>query len=648
MENKITKSEYASTNETLANFFVVQRDQSQRISNFQNLYRLFNGDAIKEALNTAEYAYIYNQMALTICDYTTLETSAFEIQLPPHDNTDEGKQESDIIEKFLFSVWERNHQLLRVYDMMFFKNLYGEAPLHVFPHKDFGIRIMVADPRECFPVMEEGTDNIFEMYMLQKRTNKQLRRWNQDKFPNDYVKRDVLFYWNAEKYEVMTKEGEVIWDSNHGLGRAPWVLARNPYYPGEVGGFSSMEWTAGLCKYLNQLMSDLATIVHYNSAPIIIGEGTGIRDRNQWLSGPNVFNPVNKGARVYPLVIGEPAMLSNQIKRVTEQHDEASGLPGLMHGETEDSAVSEKAIRAKSVGAELRVQLRRNLVSPALATVNSFILQQTEKFFPDSITFYSSKSSTGILTLDPKTIKNNYLTAIQFPIGLLDYASKVVTILQLVNSKLMSKLHAMDLLQIRSPRDEAAQIKVEAMEELEHELTLKQAATAPQVAAPEVAAPAATGGRPPGPPEGMMPGEAEAMERERMERGSPRTQSRPPGRPGEPTPRPNEVARSLEEGVPTPQERGRLVLNEVVRALATIEKIRGRIFIFGELAIQGWTEGQIDLMLTDMIDKQTILNGLPMWRGRFNFVRVPATGQPEGEFITVPRPGEPESPMEAV
>lgn len=626
--------------DTISRFRQVQTEHSKRVSNFNDLYNLFNGDAIKSSLNASDISYVHNMLALTINDYAMLETSSFEIQLPPHDNTEEGKSDADIIEKFLYSVWERNHQLLRIYDIMFFKNLYGEAPIHVFPHKDYGIRILVADPRECFPVMEEGTDNIWEMFVLQKRTNNQLRKWNPNKFPNDYTKRDVLFYWNQEMYEVMTIEGELVWSGKHGLGSTNWVLARNPYYPGEIGGFSSIEWTAGLCKYLNQLMSDLATIVHYNSAPIIIGEGTKL-SQNEWMSGPNVFNPIAKGGKVYPLIIGEPVMLSNQIQRVMEHHDEASGLPGIVHGNTEDSAVSEKAIKAKSAGAELRVELRRNLIAPALNKVNEFILRQTEKLYSQPIGFCSAKSSKSILILDPKKIDGNYITSIQFPIGLLDYASKVVTILQMVNAKLMSKLHAMDLLQIRSPRDETEQIQLEAMEELKHELALKQAASIPtQIAVPEVTAPSATGGRPPGPAERMQPGQAEAADFERMDRHSPVVDKRPVGRPGEPTPRPHEVAREIEGSVFTPQEQGRLVLDEVVRALATIDRIRGRIFVFGELAEQGWTEGQIDLMLTDMIDKQTILNALPMWKGRFNFIRTPKEGKPNGQFVPVPHPEE--------
>jgi len=618
--------------QVIERFNNVRSDHSTRIGNFEKMYRLFTGEMIRARLTQADVQYIHNLLALTINDYAVLETAPFEIQVPPADNSEDGIATADIIEKYLYSVWEKNQQILRCYEIMFLKNLYGEAPIIVHRHKNSGHRILICDPRCSYPVIREGTDDLWEMFYVEKRSNNQLREWNKD-FPDDYIKTDVLFYWNKTDYFVCDLTGKHIYDGKHGSDMVPATIARNPYYPNEIGGFSSMEWTAGLCTYLNQLMSDLATIVHYNSAPIIIGEGTNVK-RNEWVTGPNAYNSISKGGRVYPLVIGEPAMLSNHIARVSGHYQEASGLPGILHGKTEDTVVSEKAIKGLSAGAEIRIQLRRNIVSPSIEQVNKIILRSTEMANSKSIPFTTSKASRTVHQLDPKKIAGNYSNTIQFPIGLLDYASKVVTVLQLVNSKIMSRNHARDLLQIRSPRDEEEQIKKETLADLDFQMKLKGIATQGQTPGSQEGAynPSATGGRPHGkyvPPEQA---ENEARNRERFEHGA-TSEKKPFGRP--------------RRELPSPQETGRLILAEVVRALASVNRIRGRIFIYGTIVQKGWTDGTIDLMLTDMIDKQTILNGLPIWKGRFDFKRIPPSGKPPGMFMVIPkRTEEPTSEAE--
>lgn len=53
----------------------------------------------------------------------------------------------------------------------------------------------------------------------------------------------------------------------------------------------------------------------------------------------------------------------------------------------------------------------------------------------------------------------------------------------------------------------------------------------------------------------------------------------------------------------------------------------------GDLVTQGYTQDRFTIGLSDLVDKQTILNALPQYAGMIEFRRVP--GEPTEPSITV-------------
>lgn len=75
---------------------------------------------------------------------------------------------------------------------------------------------------------------------------------------------------------------------------------------------------------------------------------------------------------------------------------------------------------------------------------------------------------------------------------------------------------------------------------------------------------------------------------------------------------------------------GALSVEEVQEALEGVQKLKGQVFIMGELAQRGATAGVIELGLTSKLDKATIINALPQYKGRFNFTILAEGDNPPG------------------
>lgn len=73
-------------------------------------------------------------------------------------------------------------------------------------------------------------------------------------------------------------------------------------------------------------------------------------------------------------------------------------------------------------------------------------------------------------------------------------------------------------------------------------------------------------------------------------------------------------------------------LDEVRQAIAAIPNLKGKVYIGGELAASGVTEGSITLYITNKLDKQTILNAVRDTKmyGRIEFVPIPEDRVPQG------------------
>ena len=101
---------------------------------------------------------------------------------------------------------------------------------------------------------------------------------------------------------------------------------------------------------------------------------------------------------------------------------------------------------------------------------------------------------------------------------------------------------------------------------------------------------------------------------------------------------------------------GATTVDEVQAALSKVQKLKGKVFIMGELAKRGSTTGTIELGITAKLDKSTIINGVPEYKGRLSFTILRPDDVPQGAIPVVgaapeevvPPTGPPEPQLEEV
>jgi hypothetical protein len=61
-------------------------------------------------------------------------------------------------------------------------------------------------------------------------------------------------------------------------------------------------------------------------------------------------------------------------------------------------------------------------------------------------------------------------------------------------------------------------------------------------------------------------------------------------------------------------------------------KLKGKVYLMGEIAERGWTDGAIEIGITIKSDQQIITNALPQWASQnlLRFRMLPANSIPEG------------------
>lgn len=83
---------------------------------------------------------------------------------------------------------------------------------------------------------------------------------------------------------------------------------------------------------------------------------------------------------------------------------------------------------------------------------------------------------------------------------------------------------------------------------------------------------------------------------------------------------------------PEPPSGDEVMLDQVVDSVQNLQGISGRIFLVGEI-LQGMTEDDVEMAITDDGDKQIIVDGVPELQGRISFVKVSAEpGEPHMEI----------------
>ena len=90
-------------------------------------------------------------------------------------------------------------------------------------------------------------------------------------------------------------------------------------------------------------------------------------------------------------------------------------------------------------------------------------------------------------------------------------------------------------------------------------------------------------------------------------------------------------APGAQEGMPEPVSEDVITLDSVVPQFQGLDNITGQVFLVGEI-VQGQTDDDIEVSVTEPADRQTIVDGLPDLAARLTFHTVTGTpGEPHME-----------------
>jgi hypothetical protein len=597
---------------------------------------------------------------------------------------------ADQNEKFFYGLWEQNRVSRHFNKQSWYLPLMGCCFQGVAPDFDAKtIRFMTRSPEHAFPIFDAEFDNleavIFKWDVPVTDAERQygpqvlslvdtgagragnllkgMTRFGAKRPTNPNIQ--VVQYWDQDSKTTLVG-GHQIQQVKHNLGFCPWVMT--PFYliPDWPYGKGVIEGNVSLFQKLNMLDSlELQAIIeNVFSRLVIINPAVAPEDID---NGPGGVIPVGQGGDVK--WVGPPPIttdLSNSMGRSMDFLQRGTHLPGSMYGDGVASAITTgKAQHESMMPTGNIVEYVQSNIADSWERINEYALDMTQTIFPTRKVVYFGRQYTSqgwaAALEQPKrfmqTIQGDELQdwarhELSFQ-PLLNMHEKVVMGLQLGGGGLVSKRWQRDQIGIVDNNAMQDEILAEALQDQKLAALMgmaqqgaitpdgvEQAFYAMEKGGSAGGAPGA--GMPPplpggpgpgmppmgGPPVGLPPG------------GPPPgpAMGGPPGPGGQTLP----VALNPGESPPTPgmpsppasAPQGQFTLDGAVSDFARIKKLKGRVFLVGEIVVKGATDGPIEVDVTDPIDKQTIINGLPdEYHGQLQFHTVP--GEPEEQHVEV-------------
>lgn len=620
---------------------------SARNTNVGKMRDYYQGEKLIAELEGEGLKLVVNEVSRIIDTYVDFMAIPADFQVPPPYESDEARGLADKIEKLLYSQWNRNSQGILTQEMNFNLISFGVTPIYIHPATkvdiDLGtyIRIIVPRPENAYFVPDGVRRFSYsEVFYIEKKINIEIKREFKvaEYLGSDYDETEVIYYWNKNWYAVIVKE-KIVKSVKHNWGIVPWVYIPNRAYPLDITSKGETDNAVALVKYMNELLSDLADIVNYYANPTVIGVGTGM-SRSDWQMGG--FNEIRTG--------GDVKFLEWAGRSQIELKDMLREIRGFIEEQTGNASMPQstgargaKQVMAMMMPFDVRLNSKRLIEAEALSVLNRYMLQIIEKTYGSDELFIrgTKKGQSFSMHFTPKQIKSYYDNNIVWSPGPIDYTQRVVRALQLVGAGLMSKYTGREMLGISSPKDEAKRVYDEKMEELAIQMKLMKKMQPPTPTRPAT--------------EAEIVGAEEGGETkpERTKPGRPRkvkgTQIEAEGAPVAAEERAAPVVPEGEEAAPAvpiagselPEEGKEeakeeiLYLNDVTAAMSKVAKLKGSVYVFGGLVLDGQTSNDIDIALTDMIDKATLVRGLPQYAGRMKFKKLEKGKEPEGNFIAV-------------
>lgn len=565
---------------------------------------------------------------------------------PPGMDPEEASQFADNLEKAILGHWAFSNMPRRCYDMAWYQGAFGSAVMGVWPdmrHKR--PRIFTRSPQHFYPVTydEDGIELQCCAWVEEHMDGRSAAARFGDKKFAELDEVEVIQYIDEQQMSIVV-ENELVETIENKLGFVPVVCIGNIGIPGSWAGDTDVGAAIGIEDEINYRVGLADEHAAKVLNPTIAAFGAEVPEDFELGQGGRIEG-AGEG-RIDLLTPGDiPRSYWDGISLLQSWYDQVADNPAALRSEGFGSILTGKGFNALLSPLSARLQIRRNLIDPAIAQVNRYLL----KMWHDFPTFSKKTKLTGstrkemfLVEFSPKdfeidgemyTENEVFLSSNSF----IDRQGEVVELLQLYQNELAS----WDTVEEYNPyvtnkARERARIQKDREWKAAGMALAAQMAQSPATANPDIGAQERT---------------AYGLER---------------GYLGEmPTPPSAEAQMPVE--APASGQGQPDIIGAIEEAFSSIPRLKGRIWIGGDLilnpdVINEGGDWKLAVWLEDPLDKATVSNyvkkNIPELWGHLEFhVGEPSDDEPhievggeetgEQEFAEEEFPGgETQSPEE--
>ncbi len=575
------------------------RDRKKRGYWLRDFVSIFRKRAADEDIDSSAPINLIRPAILSKVAYMGLPPTT-RVPEPMMDDEDAAIEFADKQEKAYLGLQRASNFPRRCYDMAWFQGAMGGAALGIWPdmrHKR--PKIFVRGPQHFYviPYDDDGLEIAKCLWVDEMRGLDIAAKWGAKKYEGDANTYDVIQYIDEEQLTVIVDDKEEVDSIQNVLGFVPVVCIGNIGVPGTPFGDTDVEPGIELAEEINYRVAlgdeQAAAMINPTIAvkqplevpdDLVLGQG-----------GRITMGPQGDVQLLGPLPI--PESYWHSLQNLERWFDAVTDNPAALRGEQMGNVISGKGFNAMLSPLTARLQIRGNIIYPAIEQMNRYMMKMWWKFpdfqAPQKLAGFRGKEffqievepEEFVIDKDIYTENEVFLTSQSY----LDRQGTDVELMQLYQNELISWDTVVENLPYvaNKPR-ERRRIEKDRQWKAEGMAMANQVANSAMTANPDLGAQERTSyglergfmGEMPTPPmpEGEMP------------TGAPAT-----GAPAE-----------------APPEEGPELIDAIVAIFEDVPKLKGRVWVGGTPLIDpeamGGEDWVVTVWLEDPADKATIVN----------------------------------------
>ena len=481
---------------------------------------------------------------------------------------------------------------------------------------------------------EEDTDLLIDEYPALARRLK--------KKDGSYPETCMVTEWNDKEYRLFLIDGQYFDDLplvKHDWGFVPAVIIPNVIGTGSIWSRSDAQQAV----YMSQIYSEVISMQHDALFQQVHDQILAFADKpiTQMAVGPYQITQFERDAKVQmlhqginlPDVSASLAVLERLIRL-------QGGWPEVMSSEMDSSYISGKAFSAAQGPVAARAALKHILMAECMQRVNAFALMLYDKLVPNeeieilrvtggvatNIFPKAGRDGAEFISFVPsRDINGHYENLLTFSPTGTDRYRQSIEWLQYAEAGVISLNFIRENTQGIDPRAMEAEVAREFMEKAERGVRAQQMAM-----------------------ESQMQMQAQAMASQApagVESGAPMAAGAPSGAPPEQVapPGPAMPQQEAPEQAPPPPgaKPGRVTLREAQQIFRSVRNLRGEVYLAGAIVTTGYTDGPVEVYISEPQDKGTLIRGTPYGKaGKLLFHNFPLPQDERVSNVTPPETQE--------